>query len=95
MILYLRAIETMHKKGENEKEDTASCEQDVDEDVTQGPELISLHCSGLLWPLVVAVACESMLQRGLLIQLTACEKRCFLDESLRGGHLCEIGLFER
>ena len=87
--------QSAHEKSENEKEDAASCEQDVDEDVTQAPELVSLYCSGLLWPLVVTVACESMLQRRLLIQLSACEKRYFLDESLRGGHLCEFGLFER
>ena len=95
MVLNFCTIKSAHEKSENEKEDAASREQDVDEDVTQAPELVSLYCSGLLWPLVVTVACESMLQRRLLIQLSACEKRYFLDESLRGGHLCEFGLFER
>jgi hypothetical protein len=61
MILYLHAIESMHEYGEDEKENAASCEQDVDEDVTQAPELISMDCSGLFWPLVVTVGSESML----------------------------------
>jgi hypothetical protein len=37
MILNLCTIKSAHEKSENEKEDTAPCEQDVHEDVTQAP----------------------------------------------------------
>jgi hypothetical protein len=95
MILNLRPIKSTYEKGENEKECAASCEQEIDEDVTQAPELVALYCLGLLWPIVVTVACGSMLQRGLLVRLAACEKRYPLDESLKRRHLCETSLFGR